>query len=414
MLSSKEMKLRRVPKFGLIFCLSLALTSPALAVSVTSPIPQADVNKFVRRFQNADLPKDSGVTFIDLANGQTLHQHLGDKPFVPASTMKIVTAAVALKTFGPRFRFSTEATWNSFSKNLYLVGSGDPALETSHLEVLADGIATSLGNSVNSFSLYTDSTLFPKFVKPEGWNPNPMPRYVRDIYSLSVDGRGSYDSPKFAGQILAKLLKARGYKVNYLGAKKSDGAQIATTFGKPLQSTLKKMLRDSENTYAETLFRASAAHSGLNPTWKNSREYAYNVLQTLNVDLENIEIIDGSGLSRSNRLTAHFLTSLLLEAVDPENPELNVIYESNLLATAGRNGTLKLRFSQSKTMCARGLVHAKTGSLSDTDALAGFVKNENGSVGIFAFLVNHDRNWYVGNKVRQKMDWIISSATGCN
>lgn len=414
MLWTKGIRTYRATRFAIALGICTALISPAIATDLSGTIPTSDVQKFIRRTQNADLPKASGITFIDMASGETLHQHLGDKPFVPASTMKIVTAAVALKTFGPRFRFSTEATWNSFSKNLYLVGSGDPALETAHLEVLANGIATSLGDSVNAFSLYTDSSLFPKFVKPVGWNPNPMPRYVRDIYSLSLDGQGSYDSPKYAGQTLAKLLKAKGYKVKYLGSRKSDGAQIATTYGNTLQSTLKKMLRDSENTYAETLFRASAAHSGIYPTWKNSRDYTFNVLQALNVDLENIEIVDGSGLSRANRLTAHFLTSLLLEIVKPENPELNVIYENNLLAIAGRNGTLKLRFSQSKTLCARGSVFAKTGSLSDTDALAGFVKNENGSVGIFAFLVNHRRNWYIGNKVRQKIDWIVSSATGCN
>jgi len=393
---------------------SFALVAPAVAVSVTTQLPTRAVNKFIKRIENADLPKHSGITLIDMASGETLHQHYGDHPFVPASTMKLVTAVVALKTFGSTYRFTTEATWNAESNSLYLVGSGDPALRTKHLETLADGIATSLGANTNRISLYADTSLFPEFRNPSGWKPNPMPRYVRNIFSLAVDGLGAFNAPEIAGKKLAKLLKDRGYKVKFVGKKKSDGVQIATTNGYFLYSIVRNMLQDSDNTIAETLFRASAAASGVTPTWNNSRNYTYQVLTDLGLDTENIHLTDGSGLSRTDRLTAHFLTSLLMAIVDEANPELNVIYDRRLLSTAGRNGTLRLRFADSKTQCARGQVHAKTGSLRDTDALAGFVENENGSIGVFAILVNHGANWYVGNKVRHKMDWIVSGATGCN
>lgn len=405
---------KRAFKFSLVGLLLVALTSPAIAITVETNIPKSNINKFIRRLDNADFPKHSGITLVNLASEKILHQQLGDHPFVPASTMKLVTAAVALKTFGPNYKFTTEATWNEENRNLYVVGGGDPAFRSQHLEVLADGIVTSLGDQSQKINLYTDASIFPKFTNPKGWKPSPMPRYVREVYSLSIDGLGSYNAPEIVGKKLAKILKARGYKVSYLGAKKSDGEQIATANGFFLLSIIRKMLQDSDNTIAETLFRASAFESGLRPTWENSRAYALQVLSDLQLDTENIEVVDGSGLSRANRLTAHFLTSLLMKMVDVTEPELNVVYERRLLATAGRNGTLKLRFSESRNICARGLVHAKTGSLSDTDALAGYVENENGSIGVFAFLVNHGKNWYVGNKVRHSMDWIVSGITGCN
>ena len=404
----------RLCKISAIGFLALVISAPALAISTDVNLPKVAVRKFVHRLENADFPKHSGITLVNLASGNTLHQQLGDHPFVPASTMKLVTAAVALKTFGPNFKFTTEATWNETDKNLYVVGGGDPALRSQHLEVLADGIAISLGKQTTKINLYTDATLFPRFTKPKGWNPNPLPRYVRDIYSLSVDGLGAFNAPEIVGKKLEKLLKSRGYKVKYKGAHKSDGVQIATTNGYFLSSIIRNMLQDSDNTIAETLFRASASAAGLQPTWANARNYAMQVLTDLQIDTQNIELVDGSGLSRANRLTAHFLTSLLLKMVDPSVPELNVIYDRRLLSTAGRNGTLKLRFSENRDLCARGSVHAKTGSLSDTDALAGFVENKNGSVGVFAFLVNHGKNWYVGNKVRHSMDWIVSGITGCN
>lgn len=414
MLKNSYSRVNRLFRFSVIGLLAIAISSPAIAVTVETNLPKSDVNKFVRRLENADFPKHSGVTLVNLASGTTLHQQLGDHPFVPASTMKLVTAAVALKTFGPNYKFTTEATWNETNHNLYLVGGGDPALRTQHLEVLADGIVTSLGEQTHKINLYTDATLFPKFTNPKGWKPSPMPRYVREIYSLSIDGLGSFNAPEIVGKKLAKILKTRGYKVQYMGAKKSDGTQIATTNGYFLFSIIRKMLQDSDNTIAETLFRASASAAGMRPTWENSRTYAMQVLTELQIDTENIELVDGSGLSRANRLTTHFLTGLLMKIVDETQPELNVIYDRRLLSTAGRNGTLKLRFSESRDLCARGSVHAKTGSLSDTDALAGFVENENGSIGVFAFLVNHGKNWYVGNKVRHSMDWIVSSITGCN
>lgn len=414
MQDSGQKKQKSVTKLSLVMTLSFALAAPAIAVSVDNSLPNSAVNKFVRRVQNADLPNQSGITLIDFATGQTLHQHRGDRPFVPASTMKLVTAAVALKTFGSTFKFSTEANWNAESNSLFLVGSGDPTLQVSHLENLADGIANYLGDNKSPIALYSDASLFPKFINPVGWKPNPMPRYVRDIYSLSLDGTGAYNAPEYAGKKLAKMLKSRGYTIRYSGAKNSDGVVIATTNGYSMFSIVRRMLQDSDNTIAETLFRVSTAANGQRATWENSRSYALSVLTELGVDTENIRIVDGSGLSRSNRLTAHFLTTLLMEIVNAENPELNVIYDRRLLSTAGRNGTLKLRFAEGRTLCARGSVHAKTGSLSDTDALAGYVENKSGAIGVFAFLVNHGTNWYIGNKVRQKMDWIISGATGCN
>jgi D-alanyl-D-alanine carboxypeptidase/D-alanyl-D-alanine-endopeptidase (penicillin-binding protein 4) len=409
----KDKSIRIAQIWVALFC-TFALVAPAIAVSTSIPLPAKAVNKFVKRIDNADLPKHSGITLIDMATGEMLHQHLGDHPFVPASTMKLVTAVVALKTFGSTHQFTTEATWNAETNSLYLVGGGDPALRSRHLETLANGIATSLGARTEKISLFVDTSLFPKFTNPSGWKPNPMPRYVRDIFSLSVDGLGAFNGPEVAGRKLVKLLKARGYKLSYAGNKKSDGVQIATANGYFLYSIVRNMLQDSDNTIAETLFRASAAASGVKPTWNNSRKYAYQVLADLGVDTENIRLIDGSGLSRTNRLTAHFLTSLLMKTVAEENPELNVIYDRRLLSTAGRNGTLQYRFSEARTRCARGHVQAKTGSLRDTNTLAGFVKNKNGSIAVFAFLVNHSPNWYTGNRVRHKMDWIVSSATGCN
>jgi D-alanyl-D-alanine carboxypeptidase len=170
-------------KLSMIWLLSFSLIAPVFALAVETSLPNSALNKFVRRLENADLPNRNGVTLIDLATGQTLHQHRGNRAFVPASTMKLVTAVVALETFGSNFKFTTEATWNPDSKSLYLVGGGDPALRSSHLETLADGIATSLGENTQRISLYTDTSLFPKLIQSQ----EPIARVIKTVMALVAE-----------------------------------------------------------------------------------------------------------------------------------------------------------------------------------------------------------------------------------
>jgi D-alanyl-D-alanine carboxypeptidase/D-alanyl-D-alanine-endopeptidase (penicillin-binding protein 4) len=96
--------------------------------------------------------------------------------------------------------------------------------------------------------------------------------------------------------------------------------------------------------------------------------------------------VDGSGLSRSNRTSPKAVVSLLT-AMDES--ELAVPFEGSL-PVAGRTGTLRDRMRHS---AARDDCQAKTGTLSNVSALAGYCRTRDGGRVAFAFLMNYVYPW---------------------
>ena len=88
----------------------------------------------------------------------------------------------------------------------------------------------------------------------------------------------------------------------------------------------------------------------------------------LEVDPTGLEIFDGSGLSKENRVTAKLVAELLQKIRD--DPKFLPIYEG--LPVSGVSGTLEKRYLTTAPQ-AVGLVHAKTGTLDGTVSLAGYV-----------------------------------------
>jgi D-alanyl-D-alanine carboxypeptidase/D-alanyl-D-alanine-endopeptidase (penicillin-binding protein 4) len=104
------------------------------------------------------------------------------------------------------------------------------------------------------------------------------------------------------------------------------------------------------------------------------------VLAERGVPLAGVRIVDGSGLSRLDRLTARALAALLVVAW--RDPALRGPFVASL-AVAGVNGTLEDRMTRGP---ARGVVRAKTGTTDRASALAGYV----GAAYVFAILMNGD------------------------
>ena len=105
-------------------------------------------------------------------------------------------------------------------------------------------------------------------------------------------------------------------------------------------------------------------------------------LANAGVNPNDVDIEDGSGLSRSNLVTPHAVVQLLKYADQQSWRPLFV--ES--LAVAGVDGTLEERMKEGP---ARGRVRAKTGSLGDTTTLAGYVQTTSGETLVFALFLNH-------------------------
>jgi serine-type D-Ala-D-Ala carboxypeptidase/endopeptidase (penicillin-binding protein 4) len=99
-------------------------------------------------------------------------------------------------------------------------------------------------------------------------------------------------------------------------------------------------------------------------------------------------------------------------AFAPNQPELALLREDGL-PLSGRTGTLRAslgRFVTIESACARGRVHAKTGTLGDAAALAGWTKGSDGRIKAFAFVVNGKK---ANLTLKRKLDALAATVTGC-
>ncbi len=144
------------------------------------------------------------------------------------------------------------------------------------------------------------------------------------------------------------------------------------------------MNKISDNFYAEMLVKYLGARVGGAGTTSAGCPVVRGVLEDRNVPLAGVRIVDGSGLSRHDRTTAHSLGRLLVSAW--RDPAVRWPFFTSL-AIAGVDGTLEDRM---RTGAARGRVRAKTGTTSRASALSGFV----GARYVFAVLQNGNPiNW---------------------
>jgi serine-type D-Ala-D-Ala carboxypeptidase/endopeptidase (penicillin-binding protein 4) len=137
-----------------------------------------------------------GAAVVSLTRGDTLFMHEADRPLLPASTMKLMTTAVALERLGPQYQFSTDvlregsiAPDGTLHGNLILRGDGDPALSNRFLRgdpdapmallarfVAGQGIKRVTGDIVGDASGFEPQQI------PDGW----LARYLQSAYAARV------------------------------------------------------------------------------------------------------------------------------------------------------------------------------------------------------------------------------------
>jgi D-alanyl-D-alanine carboxypeptidase/D-alanyl-D-alanine-endopeptidase (penicillin-binding protein 4) len=139
---------------------------------------------------------DWGVMVTSLTRGDTLFAQNAGEQMLPASTMKLLTSAIAFERFGPNYQFSTDALRDgpvgpdgTLAGNIYLRGDGDPALSgkflpggpSAPMNRLADLIA-SKGIKHITGSVIGDATGFDDQKVPDGW----LSRYLQASYAARI------------------------------------------------------------------------------------------------------------------------------------------------------------------------------------------------------------------------------------
>lgn len=393
-----------------------ALASAALVVGVLVAPSQASDDRIAsgvaQGLRAPALGSDTTVHVRLLASDATVAEHDADERQLPASTMKVMTAATSLAALGEDHRFTTRVVEGRAPDRIVLVGGGDPLLTRADLEDLAQRTARKLRDAGRtSVTVDVDDFLFPQPSDAKGWAPGDRPTYAAAVRPLAILGEYSNDTVVSAWGAFVAYLRADGVSARTgERALAPEGARrLAVIRPHTLREAVGLMLRVSENNVAENLFRHVALAQGYPATWSGASSAASEVLRDLGVQTWRLRLVDGSGLSQDDRLTAESLTHVLDIAV--ETPALDALIDG--LPIAGRSGTLVNRFAAPPASCARGKVAAKTGSLTGVSTLAGITQGKDGQWRSFAIMVNQRPSAYPSPATSLAIDTIAAVVQGC-
>lgn len=354
------------------------------------------------------LLKPTDAVLLTDPDGCRLVAVNAQKSLVPASTLKLLTAAAALHFLGPDYRFPTEV-FTDRAGNLKIKGYGDPLLISEVVTALAHTVASHLANDqVGGLTGYGDlviddgwfkqplyipgrsNTLQPYdapngalcvnfntvFFKRRNGQPvsaeeqTPLVPFALKKIEISgqAEGRiglsaGAAENVRYSGELLAYFLEQEGVQRRgriRSGRVTPDDKKIYRHLSPfPLTEVIKKLMAFSNNFMANQLFiamgiKAIGPPGSLAKAKQTITRYARDEL-----GLQHLELAEGSGISRRNRITAEDLLRVL-EAFSP--------YYS-LLRQEGQE-------------------YYKTGTLEGVHSRAGYLEGKDGRLYRFVVLRN--------------------------
>jgi D-alanyl-D-alanine carboxypeptidase/D-alanyl-D-alanine-endopeptidase (penicillin-binding protein 4) len=356
----------------------------------------------------------TGAFAFNLQTSRLVYGRNTMRAFEPASVQKLTVSLAALDRFGPAYRIPTNvlgdgtrrgSTWNG---RLVLKGYGDPTLTLAKMRTLAravraSGIRTVTGRVIADESYYDTRRTCPGW-KPSWYKIESPPLSALVVARAKVNGRTVDNPARAAGNALHAALRAAGVRVLHpprVGKAPPGAIRLAGVRSSPLSLMLRAMNKRSDNFRAEMLLKHLGKKERGAGTSRAGAIVIRNELHQRGVPLQGIQVVDGSGLSPYDKLTARGVALLLVSAWF-DNRVKSAFVSS--LAIAGIDGTLKDRM---ETGPARGRVRAKTGTTMTSSALAGYA----GTRYVFAILQNRSGiNWSAARRAQDRFAQILARA----
>ena len=349
-------------------------------VEVVLPWPQNVQYRLDSLMQSSLLETSMvGIIVYDLTADSVLYKVNERQAMRPASTMKLVTAITALDRLGGSYQFRTQLYYTGTIENhtlngdLYCVGGFDPAFNNDDMRAFVESIQR-MGVDTIRGRIVADKSMKDADLLGEGWcwdddNPKLSPlSYGRDIEFLE----------RFVHELIDcdVVLDVRMTESRL----PDDAFPICTRFH-TMDQILQRMMKKSDNFYAEAMFYQLGAATGHRPsTAKHSAQVVKQLIQKVGNGKNPYRVADGSGLSLYNYVTPELEMRLLRYAYRNSN-----IYQHLLpsLPIAGVDGTLNTRM---KGTFAEENVKAKTGTVTGISALAGYCTSANGHLLCFSII----------------------------
>jgi serine-type D-Ala-D-Ala carboxypeptidase/endopeptidase (penicillin-binding protein 4) len=417
-------------RWALVLLLSLTATACATHTPRSSPAVVATLD------DRTAAAKDLAALFAEPAvhrvfwgvvirsldrPGDALFTLNPDQLFVPASNTKLLTVAAAADRLGWNFTFDTtiRATTpldpdGTIRGDIVVRGSGDPTAGdrpplSGAVATLADalrqrGVRRIEGRVIGDDHGFLDEPY------GAGWAWDDLPfGYSAPVGALNYDENvrlraplpGPSDTPHYTSvdnptiafaDALRAALVARGIAVlggaadidaSPPGPLPANAPVLASYTSPPLGQIAVRLLKSSQNLYAEVFLRAIGRTSGQAASTKVGLDAIRETFASWGIEPGTVAQADGSGLSRYNLATPWAMTKVL------EHMYRDVALRDGWMAAlpvAGVDGTLEKRM---KGTPAEGQVFAKTGSLSSVRALSGYIHARSGEWFVFSILANN-------------------------
>ena len=320
-----------------------------------------------------------GIMVYDLDADSTIYAHGERQLLRPASTMKVLTAIAAIDKLGGSYRFQTELCYtgkvdnNTLHGNVYCVGGFDPRFNIDDMRAFVEGIRK-MGVDTIRGNIYADKTMKDADTLGSGWcwdDDNP-------VLSPLLISRKNVFVERFVRELQEAGIVLDGKTGE---ARRPEDAFCIVSRFHSIDQILMKMLKESDNLYAESMFYQLGAAAGHQPsTAKNSAAVIGRLIRKVGLDPRRYNIADGSGLSLYNYVSAELEVRFLRYAFQNNNIYLHL---HPALPTAGEDGTLR---SRQRGTFTQGNVYAKTGTLKGISSLAGYCTAANGHRLAFAII----------------------------
>ena len=347
-----------------------------------------------------------GLMVYDLTADSTLYTYNHRQMLRPASCMKLVTSITALDQLGPNYEYQTrlfytgEIIGRTLVGNIYCVGGFDPMITQEDVITLASSIRQ-LGIDSIRGQIVADRSFKESLEYGEGWcwdDDNPY------LFALTIGHKDNFTTT------LAEEIARLGInleKVELMQGRKPTQAKMIDVCCHSIKQVLQRMMKDSDNFYAESMFYQTAASTGHHPaTAVDARNITKKLINRLGLDANRYRIADGSGLSLYNYVTVELLVKLLRHAW--RTPSIAKALMP-ALPVAGVDGTLKSRMQNTR---AQGNVRAKTGTLTGISSLAGYCTAPNGHELAFAIINQGILDKTTGKAFQDRVCQVLCGETG--
>lgn len=354
-----------------------------LALLICLSLPAQGFKSLARKLEARGVKVSGGIW--ELESGRLLESHNPDLALIPASTTKVVSTYALLKTWKPAFQLETEV-WGNLQGgvvrgDLVLKGGGDPFLTSERIWLLAQdlkarGITRVQGRIRLDQSAFDGQRFHAAW---EGTSSNVLPPVLPLTVNFSRDEMGKIlkDPERFAVETVTRIFRETGIAVEE-GNGNGNGLQKLAGFGSlPLRQLVGDINKHSNNLMVEMLVKRFGEGSWARGVARIQDFYQ----QVLQLGPDKVNISDGSGLSKDNRLSARSLAIILRAAW--HDFEVGPEFVESLKVIGGEPWKLKVK---DENLARR--IRCKTGHLTQVESVCGYLQLPDGKRRVFALIFN--------------------------